>query len=163
MAQMDWKPSSVWPSKLSKSFRYVIKIREFAKFVVGLGEKVSATDIEESMRVGVDTSHGGKRLGPHHQEQCLPYGSFLYQVLTVEVLQLRYRIQIPLPPKIDPSVTMMTVEDRVPSSVRQEPSVQTYPSGTAALNVFILDSSTQNSAELASTTFLRASEGAIQF
>ena len=40
--------------------RYVIKIREFAKFVVGLGEKVSATDIEESMRVGVDTSHGGK-------------------------------------------------------------------------------------------------------
>ena len=43
--------------------RYVIKIREFAKFVVGLGEKVSATDIEESMRVGVDTSHGGKQLG----------------------------------------------------------------------------------------------------
>jgi len=50
---------------------------------VGLGEKVSATDIEEGMRVGVDTSHGGK-----------------------------YRIQIPLPPKIDPSVTMMTVEDK---------------------------------------------------
>lgn len=63
--------------------KYVIKIREFAKFVVGLGEKVSATDIEESMRVGVDTSHGGK-----------------------------YRIQIPLPPKIDPSVTMMTVEEK---------------------------------------------------
>ena len=42
--------------------RYVIKIREFAKFVVGLGEKVSATDIEEGMRVGVDTSHGGKLL-----------------------------------------------------------------------------------------------------
>lgn len=63
--------------------KYVIKIREFAKFVVGLGEKVSATDIEEGMRVGVDTSHGGK-----------------------------YRIQIPLPPKIDPSVTMMTVEEK---------------------------------------------------
>lgn len=63
--------------------KYVIKIREFAKFVVGLGEKVSATDIEESMRVGVDTSHGGK-----------------------------YLIQIPLPPKIDPSVTMMTVEEK---------------------------------------------------
>ena len=45
------------------TLRYVIKIREFAKFVVGLGEKVSATDIEESMRVGVDTSHGGKQLG----------------------------------------------------------------------------------------------------
>jgi len=63
--------------------KYVIKIREFAKFVVGLGEKVSGTDIEEGMRVGVDTSHGGK-----------------------------YRIQIPLPPKIDPSVTMMTVEEK---------------------------------------------------
>jgi len=63
--------------------KYVIKIREFAKFVVGLGEKVSGTDIEEGMRVGVDTSHGGK-----------------------------YRIHIPLPPKIDPSVTMMTVEEK---------------------------------------------------
>merc|ERR1719424_846944 len=63
--------------------KYIIKIREFAKFVVGLGEKVAATDIEEGMRVGVDTSHGGK-----------------------------YRIQIPLPPKIDPSVTMMTVEEK---------------------------------------------------
>jgi len=63
--------------------KYIIKIREFAKFVVGLGEKVSGTDIEEGMRVGVDTSHGGK-----------------------------YRIQIPLPPKIDPSVTMMTVEEK---------------------------------------------------
>lgn len=63
--------------------KYVIKIREFAKFVVGLGEKVSATDIEEGMRVGVDTSHGGK-----------------------------YRIQIPLPPKVDPSVSMMTVEEK---------------------------------------------------
>merc|ERR1719272_2632449 len=63
--------------------KYIIKIREFAKFVVGLGEKVAAADIEEGMRVGVDSSHGGK-----------------------------YRIQIPLPPKIDPSVTMMTVEEK---------------------------------------------------
>jgi len=67
----------------TENTKYIIKIREFAKFVVGLGEKVSATDIEESMRVGVDTSHGGK-----------------------------YRIQIPLPPKIDPNVTMMTVEEK---------------------------------------------------
>merc|ERR1712032_1006326 len=69
--------------------KYIIKIREFAKFVVGLGEKVSATDIEEGMRVGVDTSHGGK-----------------------------YRIQIPLPPKIDPSVTMMTVEEKPDVTLR---------------------------------------------
>jgi len=63
--------------------RYVIKIREFAKFVVGLSEKLSAQDVEEGMRVGVDTSHGGK-----------------------------YRIHIPLPPKVDPTVTMMTVEEK---------------------------------------------------
>merc|ERR1719272_1082920 len=63
--------------------KYIIKIREFAKFVVGLGEKLSAADVEEGMRVGVDVSHGGK-----------------------------YRIQIPLPPKIDPTVTMMTVEEK---------------------------------------------------
>eukprot|EP00401_Gymnodinium_catenatum_P039875 CAMPEP_0117497330 /NCGR_PEP_ID=MMETSP0784-20121206/21127_1 /TAXON_ID=39447 /ORGANISM="" /LENGTH=432 /DNA_ID=CAMNT_0005292349 /DNA_START=6 /DNA_END=1304 /DNA_ORIENTATION=- len=63
--------------------KYVVKIRDFAKFVVGLGEKVSAVDIEEGMRVGVDTTHGGK-----------------------------YQIQIPLPPQIDPTVTMMTVEEK---------------------------------------------------
>ena len=60
--------------------KYVINIRQIAKFVVGLGEKVSPTDIDEGMRVGVDRG--------------------------------KYQIQIPLPPKIDPSVTMMTVEDK---------------------------------------------------
>ncbi|KAF3321639.1 26S protease regulatory subunit 7 [Carex littledalei] len=43
-------------------------------------DKVSPTDIEEGMRVGVDRN--------------------------------KYQIQIPLPPKIDPSVTMMTVEEK---------------------------------------------------
>ena len=51
-----------------------------AKFVVGLGERVSPTDIEEGMRVGVDRQ--------------------------------KYEIQLPLPPRIDPSVTMMTVEEK---------------------------------------------------
>ncbi len=51
-----------------------------AKYVVGLGEKVADTDIEEGMRVGVDRQ--------------------------------KYSIQLPLPPKIDPTVTMMTVEER---------------------------------------------------
>uniref|UniRef100_A0A2N9HYT6 Uncharacterized protein n=1 Tax=Fagus sylvatica TaxID=28930 RepID=A0A2N9HYT6_FAGSY len=50
------------------------------KYVVGLGDKVSPTDIEEDMRVGVDPN--------------------------------KFHIQIPLPPKIDPSVTMMTVEEK---------------------------------------------------
>lgn len=60
--------------------KYVINIKQIAKFVVGLGEKVSPTDIEEGMRVGVDRT--------------------------------KYEIQLPLPPRIDPSVTMMTVEEK---------------------------------------------------
>ena len=48
--------------------------------MVGLGDRVSPTDIEEGMRVGVDRT--------------------------------KYQIQIPLPPKIDPTVTMMTVEEK---------------------------------------------------
>eukprot|EP00922_Rhytidocystis_sp_ex-Travisia-forbesii_P018193 GHVS01027072.1.p1 GENE.GHVS01027072.1~~GHVS01027072.1.p1 ORF type:complete len:426 (-),score=72.91 GHVS01027072.1:149-1426(-) len=60
--------------------KYIINVKQIAKFVVGLGEKVAPTDIEEGMRVGVDRN--------------------------------KYKIQIPLPPKIDPSVTMMTVEEK---------------------------------------------------
>jgi len=45
-----------------------------------LGEKVSPTDIEEGMRVGVDRN--------------------------------KYQIQIPLPAKIDPTVSLWTVEDK---------------------------------------------------
>lgn len=60
--------------------KYVINLKQIAKFVVGLGERVSPTDIEEGMRVGVDRS--------------------------------KYHIELPLPPRIDPSVTMMTVEEK---------------------------------------------------
>ncbi|KAJ3222694.1 26S proteasome regulatory subunit 7 [Clydaea vesicula] len=60
--------------------KYVINIKQIAKFVVGLGERVAPTDIEEGMRVGVDRH--------------------------------KYQIQIPLPPKIDASVTMMQVEEK---------------------------------------------------
>jgi len=60
--------------------KYVINVKQIAKFVVGLGEKVAPTDIEEGMRVGVDRQ--------------------------------KYSIQIPLPPKIDPTVSLMTVEDK---------------------------------------------------
>jgi 26S proteasome regulatory subunit T1 len=34
--------------------KYIIHIKHNAKFVVGLGDKVAPTDIEEGMRVGVD-------------------------------------------------------------------------------------------------------------
>lgn len=61
--------------------KYMINVRQIAKYVVGLGDKVAPTDIEEGMRVGVDRS-------------------------------AKYQIHIPLPPKIDPSVTMMTVEEK---------------------------------------------------
>lgn len=60
--------------------KHLINVRQIAKFVVGLGENVAPTDIEEGMRVGVDRT--------------------------------KYQIKIPLPPKIDPSVTMMTVEEK---------------------------------------------------
>ncbi|KAI6238371.1 26S proteasome regulatory subunit 7 [Aphelenchoides fujianensis] len=60
--------------------RYLICIKNFAKFVVELGEGVSPTDIEEGMRVGVDRA--------------------------------KYHIQLPLPIKIDPSVSMMQVEEK---------------------------------------------------
>ena len=60
--------------------KYVINLRQVAKFVVGLGEKVSPTDVDEDMRVGVDRQ--------------------------------KYAIQIPLPPKIDPTVSLMEVEEK---------------------------------------------------
>ena len=60
--------------------QYLVHIRQMAKYVVGLGEKVAPTDVEEGMRVGVEDD--------------------------------KYRIQLPLPPKIDASVTMMTVEEK---------------------------------------------------
>lgn len=60
--------------------KYVINIKQIAKFVAGLAETVSPTDIDEGMRVGVDRT--------------------------------KYQIRLPLPPKIDPSVTMMTVEEK---------------------------------------------------
>jgi 26S proteasome regulatory subunit T1 len=60
--------------------KYMINVKQIAKYVVGLGDKVAPTDVEEGMRVGVDRT--------------------------------KYAIQIPLPPKIDPSVTMMTVEEK---------------------------------------------------
>jgi len=60
--------------------KYMINVKQIAKFVVGLGEKVAPTDVEESMRVGVDRT--------------------------------KYFIQLPLPPRIDPTVSLMTVEEK---------------------------------------------------
>ncbi|KAJ1920670.1 26S proteasome regulatory subunit 7 [Tieghemiomyces parasiticus] len=64
----------------NENAKYVINVKQIAKFVVALAQRVSPTDIEEGMRVGVDRN--------------------------------KYQIQIPLPPKIDPTVTMMQVEEK---------------------------------------------------
>merc|ERR1711972_562999 len=60
--------------------KYIINVKQFAKFVVELNDQVAPADIEEGMRVGVDRT--------------------------------KYQIHIPLPPKIDPTVTMMQVEEK---------------------------------------------------
>ncbi|EPZ35758.1 P-loop containing nucleoside triphosphate hydrolase protein, partial [Rozella allomycis CSF55] len=67
----------IQPTEEGEPTKYVINLKQIAKFVVGLGDDVSPTDIEEGMRVGN-----------------------------------KHFIQIPLPPKIDPTVTMMQVEDK---------------------------------------------------
>ena len=41
--------------------KYVINLRQYAKFVVALGDKVAPTDIEEGMRVGACVKGGGLR------------------------------------------------------------------------------------------------------
>ena len=59
--------------------RYMINLRKVAKFLAELNDKLSPTDVEEGMRIGVDS---------------------------------KYKITLPLPPKIDPTISLMTVEDR---------------------------------------------------
>jgi 26S proteasome regulatory subunit T1 len=78
--------------------KYVISIKQVAKFVVGLGDRVSPTDVEEGMRVGwVEITF---RVRKHCRADPR------------SVDRTNYKIMIPLPPKIDPSVTMMQVEER---------------------------------------------------
>eukprot|EP00043_Microstomoeca_roanoka_P006319 m.61911 g.61911 ORF g.61911 m.61911 type:complete len:435 (+) comp13366_c0_seq1:312-1616(+) len=72
--------TKIIPGETEEQNKYMINLKQIAKFVVGLHDKVAPTDIEEGMRVGVDRS--------------------------------RYQIHIPLPPKIDATVTMMQVEDK---------------------------------------------------
>jgi 26S proteasome regulatory subunit T1 len=62
------------------ALKFVVHIKHTGKFLVGLGDKVSPTDVNEGVRVGVDRS--------------------------------KYQIQITLPVKIDPQVTMMAVEEK---------------------------------------------------
>lgn len=61
---------------------YVISIQDQAKYVVGLGDKLAPQDIEENMRCGI----------------LMGYSKMV--------------IELPLPPRIDPSVSMMEVEEK---------------------------------------------------
>lgn len=61
---------------------YVVSIQDHAKYVVGLGDKVAPQDIEENMRVGLFMGYA------------------------------KYQIMLPLPVQIDPSVSMMQVEEK---------------------------------------------------
>lgn len=72
----------------------MINLRQIAKFVVGLGERCAPTDIEEGMRVGYDSRW------------------IIFSSDFISVDRNKYQIQLPLPPRIDPSVTMMTVEEK---------------------------------------------------
>ncbi|KAI6216150.1 ATPase-AAA-core domain-containing protein [Aphelenchoides fujianensis] len=60
--------------------RYLINVKQFAKYIVDLADSVVPTDIEEGMRVGVDLE--------------------------------THQINLPLPIKIDPTVTMMRLEEK---------------------------------------------------
>ena len=95
------------PAQPQDDNKYVINVKQIAKFVVGLGDKVAPTDVEEGMRVGYVFSSPGS-LDPRAAR--VAHASLVFPLHSVD--RTKYQIQIPLPPKIDPSVTMMTVEDK---------------------------------------------------
>lgn len=63
-----------------QNLKYIIHVKQYAKFVVGLSDTLAPTDVEEGMRVGVDRT--------------------------------RFQIHIPLPPKIDPAVSLMEISEK---------------------------------------------------
>ena len=65
--------------------KYIVHFKHQGKYVVGLDKDLAPTDVEEGMRVGCE------RPG---------------------IIGSKLSIKLPLPPKIDPTVTMMTVEDK---------------------------------------------------
>lgn len=82
--------------------KYVINIRQHAKYVVGLDENVAPTDVEGESSL-------------HHpflsvSNSCL--APLAVEGMRVGVDRTNYKIKMPLPPKIDPSVTMMQVEEK---------------------------------------------------
>jgi 26S proteasome regulatory subunit T1 len=62
-----------------------VSFKHLGKFVVGLDKELAPTDIMEGMRVACEDPH---------------------------TIQTKIQIKVPLPPRIDPTVTMMQVEDK---------------------------------------------------
>jgi 26S proteasome regulatory subunit T1 len=65
--------------------KYIVHFKQYGKYVVGLDKELAPTDIEEGMRVG-----------------CQRPGE----------IGSKISIMLPLPPKIDSTVSMMTVEEK---------------------------------------------------
>ena len=118
----------------SDDAKYIINVKQFAKFVVDLSDQVAPTDIEEGMRVGwvplclVSVSAFDNVLcgnGIYLQSDRTAIPSCMWRERERErerekdlcachcrVDRNKYQIHIPLPPKIDPTVTMMQVEEK---------------------------------------------------
>jgi 26S proteasome regulatory subunit T1 len=70
----------IQPTTPEEQPKYIVHIRQIARYVMDLHKDLPPTDVEEGMRVGVEKK--------------------------------KYQVTLPLPPKIDPTVSLMTVEDR---------------------------------------------------
>jgi ATP-dependent 26S proteasome regulatory subunit len=115
--------------------KYVINVKQIAKFVVALGDRVAPTDIEEGMRVGCALLLPSLLLiflpylpipflsfppsisflplpDPFLTSFLSPLSRHVPPISNDSVDRTDYKIMIPLPPKIDASVTMMQVEEK---------------------------------------------------
>ena len=80
--------------------KYMINIKQMAKYVVGLGQKVSPTDIEDGMRIGVDRS-AKMQIQIPLPPKVRPARLVLRSLPPAPVTSL-YRIPSALPPRVPP-------------------------------------------------------------
>jgi hypothetical protein len=76
--------------KDAEKSKYVINVKQIAKFVVNLGERVSPTDIEEGMRVGYAYFHprkpASKLTCPTASTETSTRSSYLYHPRSIPPL-----------------------------------------------------------------------------
>lgn len=87
--------------------KYMINVKQIAKFVVSLGDKVAPTDIEEGMRVGVDrtkyqiqvcTSTGTAALTQFHLINLSQCNSVLEMLDVHQAMSITMRLSHACPP-----------------------------------------------------------------